>query len=93
MIKGELVRFSKLEYDWECWGFWVNEGLVVVVYGNKLFISYLVSVIDENYCMGLLWINVNDDLCDLVNWYKLLCLVFIISYENCQYGLGYNSFM
>lgn len=62
MIKGELVRFSKLEYDWECWGFWVNEGLVVVVYGDKLFISYLVSVIDENYCMGLLWINVNDDL-------------------------------
>lgn len=57
MLKGELVMLSKLEFDWECWGFKVNEGFVVLMYGDKLFISYFVSVIDENYCMGLLWID------------------------------------
>ena len=39
-LKGEPVMLSKPEYDWECRGFWVNEGPAVLVHGDKLFISY-----------------------------------------------------
>lgn len=91
-IKGEPVRLSKPEYDWECRGFWVNEGPAVVVHGDKLFISYSASATDENYCMGLLWINVNDDPRDPANWHKSPRPVFTTSYENRQYGPGHNSF-
>ena len=38
-IKGEPVMLSHPEYDWECRGFWVNEGPAVMVHGDKLFIS------------------------------------------------------
>lgn len=54
-LKGEPVMLSKPEYDWECRGFWVNEGPAVLFHGDKLFISYSASATDENYCMGLLW--------------------------------------
>ncbi|MBT0604609.1 family 43 glycosylhydrolase, partial [Klebsiella quasipneumoniae] len=53
-LKGEPVMLSKPEYDWECRGFWVNEGPAVLFHGDKLFISYSASATDENYCMGLL---------------------------------------
>ncbi len=48
---------SKPEFDWECRGFKVNEGPAVLMHGDKLFISYSASATDENYCMGLLWIE------------------------------------
>ena len=54
MIKGQPVMLSKPEYDWECRGFWVNEGPAVLSHGDRLFISYSASATDENYCMGLL---------------------------------------
>jgi GH43 family beta-xylosidase len=60
-LKGEPVMLSKPEFDWECRGFLVNEGPAVLVHGDKLFISYSASATDENYCMGLLWIDLNAD--------------------------------
>jgi hypothetical protein len=42
-------------------GFLVNEGPAVLFHGDRLFISYSASATDENYCMGLLWIDVNAD--------------------------------
>ncbi len=56
-LKGEPVMLSKPEFDWECRGFKVNEGPAVLMHGDKLFISYSASATDENYCMGLLWID------------------------------------
>jgi GH43 family beta-xylosidase len=69
-LKGEPVMLSKPEYDWECRGFWVNEGPAVLVHGDKLFISYSASATDENYCMGLLWIDLNADPQNPANWHK-----------------------
>ncbi|EJS2362633.1 family 43 glycosylhydrolase [Salmonella enterica] len=91
-LKGEPVRLSKPEYDWECRGFWVNEGPAVLVHGDKLFISYSASATDENYCMGLLWIDLRADPCDPANWHKLPHPVFTTSIENRQFGPGHNSF-
>jgi GH43 family beta-xylosidase len=77
---------SKPEFDWECRGFLVNEGPAVLFHGDKLFVSYSASATDENYCMGLLWIDVNADPLRPENWHKAPQPVFRTSYENRQYG-------
>jgi GH43 family beta-xylosidase len=87
-----FVLLSKPEYDWECRGFWVNEGPAVLEHGDRLFISYSASATDENYCMGLLWIDKSADLRNPANWHKAPRPVFTTSYENRQYGPGHNSF-
>ncbi len=91
-LKGKPVMLSKPEYDWECRGFWVNEGPAVLFHGDRLFISYSASATDENYCMGLLWIDLNADPQNPANWHKSPQPVFTTSYENRQYGPGHNSF-
>ncbi len=83
---------SKPEFDWECRGFKVNEGPAVLMHGDKLFISYSASATDENYCMGLLWIDRQADPLQPANWHKAPQPVFRTSYENRQYGRGHNSF-
>lgn len=91
-IKGHPVMLSKPELDWECRGFLVNEGPAVVVHGDKLFVSYSASATDENYCIGLLWIDLNADPTKTENWHKSPQPVFTTSYENQQFGPGHNSF-
>lgn len=85
-LKGEPVMLSKPEFDWECRGFKVNEGPAVLMHGDKLFISYSASATDENYCMGLLWIDRQADPLQPANWHKAPQPVFRTSYENRQYG-------
>lgn len=91
-IKGNPVMLSKPELDWECRGFLVNEGPAVVVHRDKLFVSYSASATDENYCIGLLWIDLNADPTKAENWHKSPQPVFTTSYENKQFGPGHNSF-
>ena len=91
-LKGKPVLLSKPEYDWECRGFLVNEGPAVLFHGDRLFISYSASATDENYCLGLLWIDINADPLVAANWHKSPQPVFRTSYENRQYGPGHNSF-
>ncbi|MFP2422439.1 family 43 glycosylhydrolase [Pseudescherichia vulneris] len=91
-LKGLPVMLSKPEFDWECRGFLVNEGPAVIVHGNRLFVSYSASATDENYCMGLLWIDLDADPMEASNWHKSPQPVFTTSYENRQYGPGHNSF-
>jgi len=91
-LKGEPVMLSKPELEWECRGFLVNEGPAVVKHGERLFVAYSASATDENYCMGLLWIDQAADMRDPRNWHKSPQPVFTTSYENRQYGPGHNSF-
>jgi GH43 family beta-xylosidase len=83
---------SKPEYDWECRGFLGQRRSAVLFHGNRLFISYSASATDENYCMGLLWIDINANPLVAANWHKSPQPVFRTSYENRQYGPGHNSF-
>ncbi len=70
-LKGEPVMLSKPEFEWECRGFKVNEGPAVLMHGDKLFISYSASATDENYCMGLLWIDLaGRSAAAQANWHK-----------------------
>lgn len=91
-LKGKPVMLSRPEFSWECVGFSVNEGPAVIRHGNRLFVSYSASATDENYCMGLLWIDVDADPMQAMNWQKSPVPVFKTKRENHQFGPGHNSF-
>lgn len=91
-LKGQPVMLSKPELAWECRGFWVNEGPAVITHGNRLFVSYSASATDENYCIGLLWIDIDADPLNAANWHKSPQPVFTTSHEHRQFGPGHNSF-
>ncbi len=91
-LKGDPVMLSKPEFDWECRGFLVNEGPAALFHEDKLFVSYSASATDENYCMGLLWIDRQADPLRPENWHKSPQPVFCTSDANRQYGPGHNAF-
>lgn len=91
-LKTPPVMLSRPEYEWECAGFSVNEGPAVIRHGDRLFVSYSASATDENYCMGLLWIDADADPMQAANWSKSPRPVFTTHWLNRQYGPGHNSF-
>ena len=91
-LKGTPVMLTQPEFDWETRGFWVNEGPAVVVHGKRIFMTYSASATDANYCMGLLWADIDSDLLDAASWHKSPEPVFSTSDRNRQYGPGHNSF-
>ncbi|UUX35393.1 glycoside hydrolase family 43 protein [Fundicoccus culcitae] len=91
-LKGKQTLLSIPEYDWEKQIFWVNEGPAVIIANGKVFISYSASATDENYCMGLLWADIDSDLLDGYSWQKSEVPVFKTSEKNHSYGPGHNSF-
>lgn len=91
-LKGKQTLLTIPEFDWEKIGFWVNEGPAVIKRNGKIFITYSGSATDENYAMGLLWADENDDLLDGFSWKKSPTPVFVSSEKNGQFGPGHNSF-
>ena len=91
-LKGHATLLTIPEYDWEKIGFLVNEGAAVIKKGDKIFITYSASATDENYVMGLLWANKDDDLLDGYSWHKAKEPVFKSAPENSLFGPGHNSF-
>jgi GH43 family beta-xylosidase len=86
------ARLSIPELDWETRGFSVNEGPAVLISHGKVFISYSASATDENYCVGLLNADENDDLLNPLSWHKSKEPIFKTCYEHGVYGPGHNSF-
>ncbi|MBP2169798.1 GH43 family beta-xylosidase [Erwinia toletana] len=91
-LKTPPVMLSRPQYQWECAGFSVNEGPAAIRHGDKLFVSYSASATDENYCMGLLWIDADADPLRPANWSKSARPVFTTHWLHRQYGPGHNSF-
>ncbi|CAI1873135.1 MULTISPECIES: glycoside hydrolase family 43 protein [Serratia] len=91
-LKGRPVMLSQPELPWETVGFSVNEGPAVIAHGQRIFISYSASATDENYCLGLLWADIDSDITDAAQWHKLEQPVFRTSVKNRQFGPGHNSF-
>ncbi|RYX86861.1 alpha-N-arabinofuranosidase [bacterium] len=91
-IRGQQVRLSQPELDWEIRGFAVNEGAAILKRNGRIFLSYSGSATDARYCMGLLWADENSDLLDPASWHKSPQPVFASSQESGQYGPGHNSF-
>ncbi len=91
-IRGEQIRLTHPEFEWETRGFGVNEGAAILKRNGRIFLSYSASATDARYCMGLLWADENSDLLAPASWHKFQQPVFVSSEENGQYGPGHNSF-
>lgn len=48
------VLLTTPDYDWERYGFWVNEGPAVLQRDGKVFLTYSASDTGIHYCMGIL---------------------------------------
>ncbi|WP_237390458.1 glycoside hydrolase family 43 protein [Fulvivirga sediminis] len=92
-LKGPEVTLTTPEYSWETIKYNVNEGPAVIERGDKLFVTYSASATNENYCMGMLWIDADADLLDAANWHKSPGPVFYSNEEVKRYGPGHNSFV
>lgn len=88
----EPVLLSKPEFDWEQIGFWVNEGPSLIHRHGKFWLTYSASATDENYCMGLLYVDENRDVLDPSSWHKAKTPVFKTNWDKKVYGPGHNSF-
>ena len=83
---------STPEYDWEKVGFKVNEGASVIKHGNRIFVIFSASATGPEYCLGMLYADINADLMDLSSWTKLDKPLLTSDDLTGEYGPGHNSF-
>lgn len=91
-IKGEPVLLSRPEFAWEKGGVGVNEAPTTLLHGDRLFVAYSAAATDENYAMGLLWIDKDADPLQAGNWVKCDHAVLSTNIENQQFGPGHSCF-
>lgn len=91
-LKTDQVLLTTPDYDWERYGFWVNEGPAVLKRNGKIFMTYSASDTGINYCMGMLTADEDSDLLDPLSWKKERYPVLASSEKHTVYGPGHNSF-
>jgi GH43 family beta-xylosidase len=87
------VLLTTPDYDWERYGFWVNEGPAVLKHNGKIFVTYSASDTSSAYCMGMLSIDEDADLLDPRAWKKKRYPVLATDAEKGIFGPGHNSFV
>jgi GH43 family beta-xylosidase len=70
----------------------VNEGPAVLIRNGKVFVTFSASATDANYCVGLLWAEVDADLLNPASWHKLPEPVFFTNEALKRFGPGHNCF-
>ncbi len=91
-LTGPEVVLTEPEYSWEMVKYQVNEGPAVIKRNGKIFVTYSASATNENYCMGLLWVDADADLLNVSNWEKSPAPVFYSNPQVNRYGPGHSSF-
>ncbi|SFU45261.1 Beta-xylosidase, GH43 family [Pustulibacterium marinum] len=91
-LKGPEIVITRPELDWERVKYHVNEGPAVLKKNGKIFVSYSASATNDNYCIGLLWIDAKAALLDEKNWNKSPGPVFFSNEDYKRFGPGHNSF-
>lgn len=86
------VLLTTPDYDWERYGFWVNEGPAVIKRNGKIFLTYSASDTGIHYCMGMLTADEDADLLDPLSWKKERWPVLKTDWDLGVYGPGHNSF-
>lgn len=87
------VLLTTPDYDWERVDFWVNEGPAILKHGGKIFLTFSASGTGTCYCMGMMYIDEEEDLLDPHAWTKLRRPVLQTDEEKGIYGPGHNSFV
>lgn len=91
-ITGKPVLLTRPEFDWERRGHWVNEAPAVLIWKDKVYMTYSASATDANYCLGLLTADADANLLDAKSWTKSKEPVLKSNDETSQYGPGHNCF-
>lgn len=56
-LTGPEIVLTEPEFNWERIKYNVNEGPAVIKHDGKIFVTYSASATNDNYCVGLLWID------------------------------------
>lgn len=91
-LKSKSIMLSSPSYDWERILIPVNEGPAVVKHGNRIFIAYSASATGPEYCIGMLYADINSDLMNLSSWTKSDKALLTSDDLTGEYGPGHNSF-
>jgi GH43 family beta-xylosidase len=91
-LTGPEIIISEPEYSWERVKYNVNEGPAVLKKNGKFFVTYSASATNDNYKVGLLWIDADADLLQSSNWHKSPGPVFYSNEDVDRFGPGHNSF-
>lgn len=86
------VLLTTPDYDWERYGYWVNEGPAILKKNGKIYLTYSASDTGIHYCLGMLSVDENDDLLDPENWHKERMPVLATDEALGIYGPGHNCF-
>lgn len=87
------ILLTKPEYAWEKVRFAVNEGPSVLQTKDKIFVFFSASGTGEEYCMGMLYSDINSDLMVASSWEKLSHPVLETKDLVGEAGPGHNSFV
>ena len=91
-LKSKSIELSSPTFDWERIKIPVNEGASVIKHRDRIFVVYSASATGPEYCIGMLYANIDADLMDLSSWTKsdkpLLTSDDLVG----EYGPGHNSF-
>ena len=87
------ILLTKPEYPWEKVRHAVNEGPSVLKTDEKIFIFFSASGTGEEYCMGMLFADINSDLMNISSWEKLPNPILETKDLVDEAGPGHNSFV
>ncbi|MDD3219070.1 MAG: family 43 glycosylhydrolase [Lachnospiraceae bacterium] len=88
----QQILLTTPDYGWERVDFWVNEGPAILKHDGKIFMTFSASATGACYCMGMMYIDENEDVLDPNAWTKLNHPVLQTDEEKGIYGPGHNSF-
>lgn len=86
------VLLTTPDYDWERYGYWVNEGPAVLKKDGKIYLTYSASDTGIHYCVGMLTVSEDADLLDPAQWKKERMPVLATDEALGIYGPGHNCF-
>lgn len=92
-LSSQQVLLTTPDYSWERVGFWVNEGPAILKHENTLYLTYSASETGIDYCVGMLSIDMGDQLLDPRQWKKEKQPVLKTDFEKGILGPGHNSFV
>lgn len=87
------IVLTKPDYDWERVRHSVNEGASVLKMNDKIYVFFSASGTGSEYCIGLLWADINSDLMKNDSWTKKSTPVLSTEDLKDEAGPGHNCFV
>lgn len=92
ILTSKAIKLTSPEYDWERKVIPVNEGPSILKHGDRIFMVFSASATGPEYCLGMLYADINSDLMDINSWTKVKHSLLTSEDLVDEYGPGHNSF-